>query len=242
MIWSWSQSGGSEFVFGQVYQGSFWCESGSDWGTITPPTFPNPFFHSSCLAVFVCISQLCFPLFFFGSDFGFRLIFYVIYYYLFISNLIVAWGLLFFKPTWGLFHYSCITWSFPLALIWPHLTKEKKLYSLWLLNGTVALFTVLTNHWNWPLKEILKNNVDPQSDAHIWACVCALFIFTCRSPAMAGGLFAIERDFFFEMGLYDPGLQIWGGENFEISYKVEHFQPEVKCPALLKSFLKHHPN
>lgn len=40
------------------------------------------------------------------------------------------------------------------------------------------------------------------------------------SPAMAGGLFAINRKYFNSLGKYDPGLEIWGGENYEISYKL----------------------
>lgn len=61
--------------------------------------------------------------------------------------------------------------------------------------------------WSTLSKDTIKKNHMKDSDP-------------IRCPVMAGGLFSIDKKYFYELGSYDPGLDVWGGENMEISFKI----------------------
>ena len=46
-----------------------------------------------------------------------------------------------------------------------------------------------------------------------------------RTPAMIGCSFVVHRAYFGELGLLDPGMDVYGGENIELGIKVPCSSP-----------------
>lgn len=45
-----------------------------------------------------------------------------------------------------------------------------------------------------------------------------------RLPMHVGCAFAVDREFFFEIGAYDEGMNIYGYEHYELALRVDKFE------------------
>lgn len=45
-------------------------------------------------------------------------------------------------------------------------------------------------------------------------------LLPARTPAMIGCSFVVDREYFGDIGLLDPGMEVYGGENIELGMRV----------------------
>ncbi|XP_018427935.1 PREDICTED: polypeptide N-acetylgalactosaminyltransferase 12-like [Nanorana parkeri] len=86
---------------------------------------------------------------------------------------------------------------------------------------------------DWRTFEYLGNSGIPQIGGFDWRLVFTWHVVpdreqklrrspidVIRSPTMAGGLFSVSKKYFEYLGSYDTGMEVWGGENLEFSFRI----------------------
>uniref|UniRef100_A0A8D3AU42 Polypeptide N-acetylgalactosaminyltransferase n=1 Tax=Scophthalmus maximus TaxID=52904 RepID=A0A8D3AU42_SCOMX len=71
------------------------------------------------------------------------------------------------------------------------------------------------NATQWPVRGVFDWKLD-----FYWESNFPLDCDSDRTPALGGGVVAIDRQFFQRMGAYDPGMLLWGAEQIELSIRV----------------------
>ncbi|GAB5578941.1 polypeptide N-acetylgalactosaminyltransferase 9 isoform X1 [Prionailurus iriomotensis] len=67
----------------------------------------------------------------------------------------------------------------------------------------------------------ISNYRNNGTDGSLWSTAAQVaHSTTSRTPAMIGCSFVVDREYFGDIGLLDPGMEVYGGENIELGMRV----------------------